>query len=299
MKYHINLKKADAALVFVTGQSNAHAHAQFLSEKQRITIPLQHVFSLDRNPNQIRYPQKLEWSGFTSSGKNLAEAQDHTASFAYYLARQWEHAINNGHNLPPLYIVQLSIGAQGIVNGMWNPEWPDRFISGPLGIVDIALYSYAQTLFPLVADDLSHRFASPIAIGLHWFGSEQDGIEESSTRRGFQTPDFQARYDTFFDGLMNAVTLPCPLYLYKNVNFNQAPADFVKAKGVCSVNSALERQALRFPNAAMVTPECSTLWNAEKNNGIFADDLVHYTAATQEWFANRFFIEVLKDSHFI
>ena len=79
-------KDTQAAVVFIHGQSNAHAHGQKLPEEDRITEPMTHVFSLDRDPNQSFDITDVVWSGFTTAGKNLGESQDHTASFAYHLA---------------------------------------------------------------------------------------------------------------------------------------------------------------------------------------------------------------------
>ena len=83
----MNPKKA---VVFISGQSNAHAHGQKLTEEQQITEPLRNVFSLDRDPNQNYNLEKVVWSGFTTAGKNLGESQDHTASLGYHLANMWQ-----------------------------------------------------------------------------------------------------------------------------------------------------------------------------------------------------------------
>lgn len=61
-----NLKNADAVVVFIAGQSNATAHNQVLNEQDRINTPLQHVFSLDRQPNQSLSSTDIVRSGFTS-----------------------------------------------------------------------------------------------------------------------------------------------------------------------------------------------------------------------------------------
>ena len=76
-----------AAVLFINGQSNATAHQQFLSEEDRILTPMKNVFGLDRNPNQSFDITDVTWSGWTSMGKNLGESQDHTASLAYFVAK--------------------------------------------------------------------------------------------------------------------------------------------------------------------------------------------------------------------
>ena len=71
-----------AAVVFVSGQSNAHAHGQFLAPEDRIAVPLKNVFSLDRKENQSFDITDVVWSGYTTAGKNLGESQDHTCCLA-------------------------------------------------------------------------------------------------------------------------------------------------------------------------------------------------------------------------
>ena len=104
----------NVAVLFISGQSNAHAHGQLLKESDYIVNPLKNVFSLDRDPNQSFVITDVVWSGFTTQGKNLGETQDNTYSFAYFFAKLWQNAIDCGAmNLPDLYIVQVSVGSQG------------------------------------------------------------------------------------------------------------------------------------------------------------------------------------------
>ena len=135
-------KETNAAVVFISGQSNAHAHGQIMKEEDRIVQQLCNVFSLDRNPNQSFDITDVVWSGFTTEGKNLGEVQDHTYCFAYYLAQLWQNAIDSGKELPDLYIVQISVGSQGIINGMWNPDKEKIMMPGKLGEVDISLFPW-------------------------------------------------------------------------------------------------------------------------------------------------------------
>ena len=68
---------------------------------------------------------KLYWTGYTNYSMNLAEEQDNTYSVANCLAKQWQNEIDNGSNLPDLYIVHIAIGAQGVTEKyMWYPKRP-------------------------------------------------------------------------------------------------------------------------------------------------------------------------------
>ena len=274
-----------AAVLFISGQSNAHAHAQILAEKDRILQPLKNVFSLDRNPNQSFEITDVVWSGFTTAGKNLGETQDHTASFAYHFSKLWQGAIDGGAKLPDLYIVQISIGSQGIVNGMWNRDKEKVMEPGPLDTVNISLFPWAQKVNRLVMENLRKNGKDPYIIGWHWIGSEQDIIDKVYLRE-----DFQERYDYFFDTILTSMGQACPVFIYKvnckrYSNRRELPADAVDL-----VNQALKKQLVRLPSAQMVDAAQCPLWDPSKeHDGIYAADDGHYLPETQKWFAETFF----------
>jgi len=273
---------ADAAVVYISGQSNAHAHHQEVPEAERIAAPLRRVFGLDRRENQRLDLSRVTWSGYTGRGKNLGETQDDTACFAYWLARLWERA---GDALPPLHIVQISVGSQGLCNGMWNRDLPPRLIPGPLGTADISLYPLALRVFGLVRDDLSARFRAPAALGWHWIGSEEDAAPDFCGRA-----DLPERYDAFFDAMRAAIGFPCPTYLYRLL---YAPLSPEYAPGVRAVNAIFERESARGGGAVrIVGADEAPFWDeADERLGVFSADGVHYAARTQRWFAERFFRE--------
>lgn len=288
--------KNKAAVLFISGQSNAHAHIQFLEEGERITQPLKNVFSLDRNPNQSFDITDVVWSGFTGAGKNLGEIQDHTASFAYFVAKLWQNAIDGGAELPDLYIVQMSIGGEGIINGrgigdgMWNPEKEKCLIPGKLGEADISLYPLSLHINRLVMENLRRCGKDPVVIGWHWFGSEQDTREG-----GYDNPKLLQIYDNFFDTMISAIGQLCPLYLYKIYIDRFCKVQKITDEGIPVINAALERQCHRFPKVTFVKTEQCPYFDVEHPNyGIFFRDNAHYLGKTQQWFANRFFEEVLK-----
>lgn len=279
-----------AAVLFISGQSNAHAHAQFLQEQDRIMTPLKNVFSLDRNPNQFFDITDVVWSGFTTAGKNLGETQDHTASFAYFFSKLWQSAIDSGADLPDLYIVQISIGSQGIVNGMWNRDKEKVMQPGPLDTVNISLFPWAQQVNRLAMENLRKSGKEAHIIGWHWLGGEQDMLNQT-----YLQADFQQRYDFFFDTMLASIGQACPVYIYKiNCKRFIARRDLPE-ETVDGVNQALLRQLERLPNAVMVDSAQCPLWDPQKNHdGIYAADDGHYLPETQKWFAEKAFTQVMQ-----
>ena len=275
--------KGKKAVVFISGQSNAHAHGQFLPESDRITQPLANVFSLDRNPNQSFEISKIQWSGFTTAGKNLGENQDHTCSFGYYLANMWQSAIDTGTELPDLYIVQISIGSQGILNGMWNRDKEKVLIPGSLGTVDIALFPLARYIYRLVMEDLQ----DPLVLGFHWLGCEQEIWHDA-----YKSPELNERYDHFFDSMLVSISAPCPVYFYETYLKLCCRRFELPEEAASGVNAAIYRQAERL-GATLIRAQDSPFWDPEAPGyGIFAPDNAHYTAQVQHWFAKRFFDEI-------
>ncbi len=282
-----------AAVLFISGQSNAHAHGQAMKACDRIETPLKNVFSLDRNPNQSFDITDVVWSGFTTKGKNLGETQDDTYSFAYFFAKLWQNAVDLGACLPDLYIVQISIGSQGIVNGMWNPDTEKIMQPGVLGTVNISLFPWALQVNQLVLRHLSARGKNPFVIGWHWIGSEQDAWEG-----GFDRADFLQRYDYFFDSMLQSMGEPCSVYLYKLCFQKFCLEANISSRGIDVVNDALQRQCKRHDNMVFIKTDRCPYWDENApHDGIFAADNAHYLPEVQQWFAKRFYTEIRKKFH--
>ena len=277
--------KKNVAVLFISGQSNAHAHGQTLKESEYIVSPLENVFSLDRNPNQTFDLSNVEWSGFTTHGKNLGESQDNTGSFAYHFAKSWQNAIERGDNLPDLYIVQISVGGQGIINGMWNRDTVRQMIPGPLGVVNIALFPLALQINHLAMKNLKQSGKNPIVIGWHWIGSEQEIHCEA-----YKRDDFQERYDYFFDSMLESIVEPCPLFLYKIACKKFCLQNNLPEYAVDEVNKELMRQCGRYKNATLIdVVECPLWSDNHDHNGVYAADNAHYTTDVQRWFSDKFY----------
>lgn len=275
---------ADAALLFVSGQSNATAHQQFLPEAERIVRPLKNVWALDRTDAQCFSNTDVVWHGYTDAGKNLGETQDFTGSFTHYVADAWQKAIDAGAALPDLHIVHISVGAQGLVRGMWRDDRPETLVPGDLAHCDIGLYRLAMHTLALASADLKRRFAHPAAIGWHWIGSEND-----TDPGAWNAPDLHERFDRFFDTQLCAIGLPCRVFFYRLVfqNAQIRPCQFE------AINAEFARQIDRLGNAELVSAADCPRWNpADPQRGVFAEDGVHYLRQTQAWFAQRFLNEI-------
>ena len=283
-------KDTKAAVLFINGQSNATAHQQFLAEEDKILTPLKNVFGLDRDPNQSFDIDDVVWSGWTSGGKNLGESQDHTASLAYFVAKKWQAAIDSGKDLPDLYIVQLSIGSQGIINGMWNRDKEKILKPGSGAEIDISLLPLALHVQSLAMKNLRDAGKNPEVIGWHWLGCEQEVWYEAYNR-----DDFCERYDYHFDVMRKSMGEEVPTYLYKIVVRGGLERFNLPLEAEDIINDEIVRQAERI-GAKLVEPRECTYWDADDNlyYGVLASDRAHYVPKVQEWFADKFMGEILK-----
>lgn len=286
------LENIDAAVVYIMGQSNAHGHAQEMCREDMVLSPMKHVFSLDRQDNQFYGLDAISWSGYTTQGKNLGETQDNTYNLAYFLATRWEKLAEE-RNLPDLYIVQISVGAQAVVNGsrfpgcgMWNPDHERIIQPGGWEEADIGLYHLAKDILPLVHQDLCRRYKKPAALGLHWIGNESD-----AETTAVYPVDFTARYDHFFDSILSAICFDCPVYFYQILCTRR---DGFVPEGIDFVNAQHLRLVQKLPHASLYDLRESPLWDDEDPCfGLFAPDMCHYRARTQKHLAQRFLKEIL------
>ena len=278
-----------AAVLFISGQSNATAHKQFLDEKDRVYEPMKNVWSLDREPNQSFDISDVTWSGWTSMGKNLGETQDHTASLAYFVAKKWQAAIDGGVKLPDLYIVQISIGSQGIINGMWNRDKEIILKPGVHGEADIALLPLSLHINRLVMKNLTAAGKNPEVIGWHWLGCEQEIWNEAYFR-----DDFSERYDYHFDVMRESMGGDVPTYLYKIVVRGGLEHFKLPFESEDIINQEIERQAKRL-GARLTDPRNSPWWDPKDTLyfGVLASDRAHYVPKIQEWFADSFLDEII------
>ncbi|MEA4890576.1 MAG: hypothetical protein VB070_14055 [Clostridiaceae bacterium] len=287
---------ADAAVMIVLGQSNAHGHGLAMKAADRIDKPLKNVFGLNRMYNQHLGLSDVTWSGYTSSEMNLGETQDHTYCLSSELARLWQAEIDRGNprQLPDLYIIQISIGAQGVVpakgeqNNMWYPYRPEKLIPGPLGTVDISLFSYSVSILKLAMNHLRKIKKNPAIIGLHWSGANDCVLPMD------QLEELAILYPVLFQGFRKAIGQDYILYLEKLLLKNRLKDLGLPEEGMHFENELYRKMVQSDSQVKMISAEASPFWEEDTlTNGIFVEDHVHYTADVQKWFAHYYLKQAL------
>ncbi|WP_455615953.1 hypothetical protein [Eisenbergiella sp.] len=276
--------KKDAPILIVFGQSNAHGHGTRLPEKEKISTPLTNVFGLQRRYNQAYGLKDVVWSGFTTGGMNLGECQDHTYCLAEGFARIWQKKTEEGCGLPPLYIIQISIGSMGIAEGerdglnMWWPERPLQLHPGALGEVDISLYPLAVQILSLAVKNLKNAGKDPKILGLHW-----NQWETEVDTGGESIRNARRNYGELFHGLRRAAGIPCPIWLYRPLSdIYKRPAELAE------LTEIFEEFVKSGEDYHMMDLTQSGLWDPSRTDkGIFQADCVHYTAEVHRYFARR------------
>ena len=283
------MKKVAVFMIF--GQSNATGHAMPMKEEDYISTPLKNVFGLNRDKNQSFDIDKLTFEGYTSFGMNLAETQDNTYSVPNQLARIWQADIDNGENLPDLYIVQISIGSQGLYD-MWNMEMERKLIPGILGKVDISLFPFTVHILKLLNKYFKDNDLEPDFVGMHWRGGEQE------VRRPIETlidGKLKNDYKTFFTALREAVGYNVPITLHKmpyvQVFLKEDPTG--SHLGIMTyINFVFEQLTFEMEGAKIFDPtKCPRYNPAIWDSGIYRWDLIHYTGELNMWVAE----EILKE----
>lgn len=274
--------KQNAPILIVCGQSNAHGHGTQLTEHEKIMTPLKNVWGLECKHNQAYSLSQVKWSGFVSYGMNLGEVQDHTYCLATEFARKWQHAIDHGRELPDLYIIQISVGAQGIAAqekdnwNMWYPHRPKTIKKGPLGAVDISLYPLAMEILPLAMQSIKDKGYNPYIIGFHW-----NQWETEVYTGGTSIKHAKENYTELFNGFREALGQSFPLYLYRPLS-----DIYNNPEGVIYITQLFNEFIKEDENIKLIDLSQSDLFDAQRiDKGIFQEDLVHYTPTVQKWFA--------------
>lgn len=289
-------QKNDAPILIVFGQSNAHGHATKLPPRHQINQPLKHVFGLNRENNQAYGLRELHWSGYTSFGMNLGETQDHTVCLATEFARMWQTDIDNGIALPDLYVIQISIGSQGIAqaeqdgNNMWYPQRERIMRPGTLGTVDISLYPLAIEILSLAISGLRKKNQNPIVLGLHW-----NQWETEVSTGGESIDNAEQHYNRLFAGFRKAVGIPCPIFLYQPLSEVYHNPDAVGKLGALFQKYQSQGEAF-----SLIDLSKSNLYlPSKKKKGIFLRDGVHYSPIAQYWFAQQMYQRVCEHTHIV
>lgn len=278
----MGFQETDAPVLFVFGQSNAHGNGARLPESEKITEPLANVFGLHRRYNQAYGLKDVVWSGFVTEGMNLGETQDHTYCLAESFAKIWQKKTDEGWKLPPLYIVQISIGAMGIAeherNG-WNMWWRNRtpvMIPGEGGVANISLYPLAIEIMTLVMKNLKNSGKTPHILGLHW-----NQWETEAETGGDSIVKAEENYRELFSGFRQAAGIACPIWLYRPLSDIYCNPPAVKA-----LTELFEKLVRSGEDYHMIDLTKSSYWKPERQDkGIFQEDMVHYSGQVQRYFA--------------
>ena len=280
--------KNSAPILIVMGQSNAHAHATKLPEIEIIRTPLKNVHGLSREYNQAYGLDDVTWSGFTTGGMNLGETQDDTCCLANVFAAKWQKAIDDGAELPDLYIIQISIGAQGVAQfeihgwNMWYALRDPILKPGKLWECDISLYPLATEILSLATMNLIASGKRPQVIGVHWNQWETECHTGSKALN-----DAEANYENLFWGFFTALGSDktgrnIPLYLNRPLSENYEPSRIERMIAI------LEGFTKKYADCRLLDLRESTLYDdTPKTHGIFQSDGVHYTPEAHRWFAER------------
>ena len=283
----------DKATVFILlGQSNAVGHGIPMREEDKIIKPMKNVFGLSRELNQSFDNKELQWSGYTSFGMNLAEEQDNTYSLANCLARLWQDEIDRGNerNLPDLYIVHIAIGAQGVTDGyMWNPNYERKLIPGVLSTVDISLTPFTGHILSLLKDSFDKMGKTFEIMGIHWRGSENDTTASWEVLKNTS----KKIHNKIFHGFCESIGRDATVILHKLVCYERCTdldPSGESLKKLHYINQMFEELETENENISIFdVRKCPYYIPDVRGNGIFIEDVVHYTPETNHWVAEEIF----------
>ena len=290
------MKKKDAAVFLLFGQSNAVGHILPMEEDDKILQPMKNVFGLSRTLNQSFDIQELRWTGYTSHGMNLAETQDDTYSVANCLAQLWQGLVDGGMDLPDLHIIQIAIGAQGITEQfMWYPDREKKMIPGELGTVDISMYPFALHILSLLDDSFAKLGKTYEVMGMHWLG----GAEEMVVPLETLSKNLDALYLRMFREMRECAGCDFPVILYK-LEYPDRAMDIDPSgnylKQMYFINATFEFLSRSCENVQVFDNRWIPFYDPHvRGNGLYQTvDVVHHTEQTNRWIAQWILTEYQK-----
>lgn len=284
-------RENDAPVLIVMGQSNAHGHGTRLETKKEAELQCAHVYGLAACSNQSYDIQDVVWQPFVMHGMNLGERQDYTCCLGGEFARMWEDTVRQGAALPALYVIQISIGGQGIDEqekdgqNMWWMEREPVLVPGELQSVNISLYQLAIRVLNLAMKNLKKQGKRPVILGMHW------NQWETEVASGCEVVNrAEQNLQKLFQGFYDALGGICNTYLYQPLSrvYENEPLRM-------QMKQLFEHMVEKQEHFRLVDLMESPLWRSwRQDKGVFQADLVHYTAEAQRWFASYQYEEVFK-----
>ena len=281
----MKLEKNSAPILIVLGQSNAHAHDTHLPENEIVHTPMKNVYGLSREYNQAYGLDDVTWTGFTTNGMNLGETQDDTCCLANVFAKKWQDAIDDGADLPDLYVIQISVGGQGMAEtvthggNMWYSMRTPVLIPGELGVCNISLYPLATEILALAYMNLMTSGKKPQIIGLHWNQWESECCDRNVVEKA------QENFENLFWGMFTALGSNrsgdnVPLYLYRPL------CETIQDSRREHINGLFEYFSRVYSDCKIIDLRDSSLFDdTPYSHGIFLPDLIHYTPEAHRYFA--------------
>ena len=280
----------DAAVFVLLGQSNAVGHALPMAKKDIIDVPLERVYGLEAKENQSFSGDFLVFKNFVSAGMNLGETQDNTYSVSNCMAKLWDKRQKNGENIPDLYVIQIAIGAQGITKKfMWYPDRAKKLIPGELGKADISLYPLTIHIIKLLGKWLKEGDRE--VVGIHWIGGEND-VEAADD----ELCELGSLYGRMLNDFENEL-FDAPVVFHKIVCKDRM-SDLDKSgkflENMNFINSTFEKLEKKYKNVTVFDPTKAPYYKKDvRGNGIFGDDVVHFTKEMNFWKAEQIIEEYL------
>ena len=280
------MERRKAAVFLLMGQSNAVGFATRMEERDRIVTPLKNVFGLRREHNLSLDVRRLTWTGYTSAGTILGEENDHTWSVSNCLAKLWQARIDEGADLPDLYDVNISVGAEGVTPGnMWYPRREPVLVPGPLGTVNISLCPFAARILSLIREGFREAGTDWEIVGLHWRGGEEDLLSDRDLLRTRLKNIYLELFRTFSESLGRVP----PVVLHRIVareRCTDLDPSGQRLENLEFINSVFEELAAGDGNFSVFDVRNAPYFRPDvPGNGLFLEDKVHFTPEVNRWVA--------------
>lgn len=265
----------DVAMIIVTGQSNAEG---YLDGEIIPTETLNNIFVIKEG--------ERTWSPYDSSNSNVFRSdRSNIYNPLNTIAREWQSKIDNGENLPDLYIANISYSGAGfssnINRSQFNPLRKTNigtlYPIPQVGEIDteVSIYELVRQVLQAGVSDIISKELRPVYIGTimsQWEADAKDIISVNNYINNIVS--FRNMIDNTL-GIDNA-----PFYYYTPISDNFEFKD--------EILESFKQFKKEHINIYEIDIKYYPKYNIQlENYGIFYDT-VHYLKEVHEWVANRF-----------